>query len=230
MFSVVIPSRNTRNLSACIAALHDCDPGHHTVIIDDGIGLNPWPEILDGTDIIRGEKPFVFARNANIGLRRAFELGSEAAILLNDDTRLLTADGFGMLAKLSLESGEAGAKAVIAPSLTGSVGNQNQVHVPGQRLRKEPRMLCFVAVCITAKAWAEVGPLDERYSDYGMDDDDWCWTARSKGYQLYVWDGCVVEHGKLESTFRPGNTGRSFAANHELFKQKWGHDNHGRPV
>lgn len=234
-FSVVILSRNPVNLRACVEAILRCEPElspERIVIVDDDETGEIATQFTDGpisslVTLIRGEKPFCFARNANIGLRHAFlRQRSGVVILLNDDAQLETPGGFTRLADLTEKHTDFG----IISAVTNSVGNPAQQRRAGPPLlRTERRMLCFIAVAIHRRAWGPVGELDERFVGYGMDDDDYSLRVRRAGLKLGIWDGCFVDHRCLKSTFR-GNGAADFSGNLELFKQKWGHDNFGRPT
>src|SRR5689334_10796135 len=114
-FSVVILSKNFTNLRACVEAIHRTEPGGaRLVIVDDGLedsgyiaGTDDYESgaLLDGSTIICGEKPFIFARNANIGIRAA---GEDDVILLNDDALLKTPGGFTALQKVAEENPDFG--------------------------------------------------------------------------------------------------------------------------
>ena len=56
---------------------------------------------------------------------------------------------------------------------TNDVGNLNQNFKGASHVRPEHRTLCFVCVVIPKDTWLRVGPLDERFVDYGLDDDDY---------------------------------------------------------
>lgn len=112
---------------------------------------------------------------------------------------------------------------------TEHVGNVNQLHRTGPRartLRWEPRMLCFVCVYIPRHILRKVGPLDERYTDYGLDDDDYSLRVRRAGHTIAITDDVFVDHGHVPSSFR-GTGGGDFSANLQRFIDKFGHDNHG---
>lgn len=217
MTSIIIPSKNVVNLTACVQSIQERDPGHRIIIVDDGLNLDPWPDVLDGNTIVAGQKPFIFARNVNIGIQAA---ESDDVIILNDDTRLLTPGGFSELARCAATYPRLG---IMAASLTGCVGNLNQVHCPGGGVRPEQRMLCFVAVFIPRAVIQRVGLLDIAYClDYGCEDGDYCYRVRQAGLRLAVCDRCVVEHGKLKSTYRADGGGLSFRRNAEVFLKKFG--------
>lgn len=211
--SVIIPSKTSANLSQSAGAVRRMDPGCDLVVIDDG--LNPP---YTGATVLPGVKPFIFARNCNIGLRHAFGSGADAAILLNDDAVLMTRGGFTSLYEQWREHPEYW----ILAAASNMVGNPNQQPKGWGAIRREPRMLCFVCVLIPRPTWEAVGPLDERYGiDYGCEDGDYSYAVRQAGGWLGVWDGCYLDHGRLRSTFRSGGHA-SFRENAGLFESKWG--------
>jgi GT2 family glycosyltransferase len=169
----------------------------------------------------RGAKPFIFARNVNIGIKACPD--ADGYVILNDDAILQTPGGFSLLAQAAKDNPEYG----IIAATTNNVGNPNQ-QPRGVGLREELRMVCFVAVYIPRTTIEKVGLLDERFVGYGMDDDDYSLRVRNAGLKIGIHDGCYVDHGSLKSTYRGDPTAPAdFRPNLELFKQKWGHDNFG---
>jgi GT2 family glycosyltransferase len=75
MYSIVILSRNPVNASRCVMALYQNEPEldrSRIVIVDDG--AREKAEVnTPGVTWLDGEKPFCFSRNANIGVRHAFD-------------------------------------------------------------------------------------------------------------------------------------------------------------
>jgi GT2 family glycosyltransferase len=230
-FSVVILSRNPVNLRACVEAILRCEPElspERIVIVDDDETGDIATQFTDGptsslVTLIRGEKPFCFARNANIGLRHAFlRQRSEVVILLNDDAQLETPGGFTRLAELAVQNKE---RYGVLSAATNSVGNLNQTrkHTP-LTIRPEPKTLCFVCVSITRACWYKVGPLDEDFAPgYGWEDTAYSMAVKAAGLKLGIVDGCFVDHLKLKSTFRTMPTnGQDFLTNRAIFIEKWG--------
>lgn len=220
-FSVVILSKNVDNLNACVAAIQQHDPECRIAVVDDGLNQGYGPVPGTTVQIVPGAKPFIFARNANIGI---YETEEDDVILLNDDALLQTPGGFTVLQKVVEENPNFG----LIASTCNNVGNINQ-HPRNVGLREDARMVCFVCVYIPRRTIETVGLLDERFTGYGCDDDDYCLRVRKAGLKIGIFDGCFVDHASLKSQFRGHGCG-DFRPNLELFKQKWGHDNWGNPA
>jgi GT2 family glycosyltransferase len=229
-YSVVILSRDPRNCSASVMALYKQEPDlprERIIVVDDGAREKAEANCPRIT-WLQGEKPFIYARNLNIGLRHAFDVqGVDGAIALNDDALLETKRGFTMLDAVCQKDENLG---LLSPAIN-SVGNPNQQFKGYDRVRSEPRMLCFVSVYVPRRTWLAVGELDERFTEYGLDDDDYSLRVRNAGLKLGVWDGCKVDHLSLNSSYRgEAGAGGDYGPNLEIFKQKWGMDNFGRPA
>lgn len=218
--TVIIPSKLASNLGPCVQALREHERGCDIVVVDDGIDLdaikgNPvWAAALDGAVIIAGVKPFVFARNCNLGITEA---GACDVVLLNDDALLQSPGGFTLLqteARMHPEYGCIGA----TTNVTGQILQKPQ----GRGLR-HIHHIAFVCVLIPRRAIEKIGTLDERYClDYGVEDRDYCEMINRAGMKVGVHDGCFVDHGSLRSSFRgkPTRPGRS-DQNRALFLQKF---------
>lgn len=212
--SVVIPSKTARNLQSCLKAIRGCSETCRIIVVDDGIEL--FSVSRYGVEVINGIKPFIFARNCNLGIQEA---GDNDVILLNDDAILQTPGGFTLLQKAARENQEYG----LIAAVTNCVGNINQ-YPRGIGLREDHKMVCFIAVLIPRRTIDLVGLLDERYClDYGCEDNDYCESVRRAGLKIGIHDGCFVDHKSLTSTFRGDPTrSASYAKNLRLFNQKWG--------
>lgn len=218
--SVIIPSRNINNLTRCLAAVWTYEPSMRIIVVDDGLECRPVPALLH---YLSGVKPFIFARNVNLGIRAA---GDDDIIILNDDALLKTSGGFTAMQMLAESNPDYG---VIA-STCNNVGNQAQWPMGTPWLREEHRTLCFVCVLIPRHTIEKVGLLDERFVDYGLDDDDYSLRVRQAGLKLGIFDGCYVDHGSLTSSYRgEAGAGGNFLPNMKRFIEKWGVDNWGQP-
>lgn len=209
-YTVIIPSKTSRNLSACLAHIYRNEPDADVIVMDDGLDFQcPGPRYLDGL------KPFVFANNCNIGIQQC----TGDIVLLNDDALLTTPRGFSLLSEVSETNTEYG---IIGPS-TNVTGQLLQRPSGNKGLRQIP-VIPFICVYIRRAILNQCGLLDERYSvDYGVEDNDYCETVHRAGYKIGVYDPVFIDHGSLRSSFR-GEPRRplGFAGNAELFRQKWG--------
>jgi GT2 family glycosyltransferase len=206
--TVVILSKTSANLHPCIAAVREHEPDARIVVVDDGLDSVP-PDV----ETVIGVKPFIFARNANLGIAAA---GEDDVVLLNDDALLRSQRGFTIMFDQLTHNPEYG----LCGASCNSVGNTNQFP-RSQGFRFEPRMVCFVCVALPRRTIQRVGLLDERYVQYGFDDDDYCLRVRAAGLRIGISDDCFVDHKHLTSTFRAG--GRAdMSHNQKLFTQKWG--------
>lgn len=230
--AVVIPSRTASNLVPCVAAVGQHEPDARIIVIDDGLQWTPenagdssgWGDIR----IIPGEKPFVFARNANMGIRAA---GDADVILLNDDALLESPRGFSLMQQAAAEHPEVG----VIGAVTNSTGAREQMPRTNGGLRIVEH-IAFVCVLIPARTrfrlrvmaddrsipWEKFtgGLLDERYVTYGWEDNDYIRQCKTAGLQIAVHDGCYVNHSKLPSTFRGRGAG-DIEPGRKIYMAKW---------
>ncbi|MGA1871583.1 MAG: glycosyltransferase family 2 protein [bacterium] len=218
-FKIIILSARASNLVICVQSVLEKEPSlpaDHIIVVDDGARSEAESK-LPGIQWLTGIKPFIYARNANLGIREA---GTDV-VLLNDDARLLTFHGITHLAQQVRSRSHIG---VCSASIQGIVGNQRQITSQSNQFRLEPRMLAFVCVYIPKSVYDKIGLLDERLVGYGFEDNDYCTRILKSGLQLGIWDGCVVDHSnKSASTFRTKpNICKLYKQNYHLFKKKWG--------
>ena len=183
---------------------------------------------------IRGEWPFIFARNVNIGIHAA---GEDDVVLLNDDALLKTPIGFSLLREQIARNPEYGA---VCPGFdVGGCRHTNLVNQRRPSIAREPIMLIFACCYIPRSTINLVGLLDERFGlnaggpgprGYGLEDDDYSLRIRQTGLKLGVYDGVLVDHTTLRSTFRHDPEHPADVQAHErLFQQIHGHwpEGHG---
>lgn len=216
--SVVIPSRTYGNLLACASAVRINDPDVNIILVDDGIGVENFSAPVDL--VVQGDKPFIFARNCNLGIAAA---GADDVILLNDDALVEMEDQLTRMQELTYEHPEYG----LISAACNNVGNTNQNRKTEDSLRDEPRMVCFVCVLIPRRTIETVGFLDEEFTGYGYDDDSYCLRVRRAGLKIGIYDGCSVDHKSLPSTYRSLNyPSEAFERNRLVFERKYGASNH----
>lgn len=217
MFRVVILSRDASNLVACVEAVLANEPdldSREIIVVDDGareLAESQLPKLT----WVEGAKPFLFARNANLGIRRA---GSADVVLHNDDALLETFQGFSILEQLGRDCPGFGVIAAVT-NVTGQVLQQ-----PMKVGLREVEHCAFVSVLIPRRTIEQIGSLDERYClDYGVEDRDYCRACQTAGLKVGVYDFCYVDHGSLHSSFRGDpRTPRPFSRNLALYHEKWG--------
>lgn len=221
-YSIVIPSRNVANLTACVTALRAAGEGSRVIVVWDGDKQRECRALLSadyGKCFTQwGERPFCFARNVNIGIRAS---GLDDVVLLNDDALLgPKLGGLGALSQMPKTCGIVGA----TTNVTGYP--QQRQRGTDKRMFREVPVLAFVCVYIPRRTIDTVGLLDERFTTYGGDDVDYCLRVREAGLKVGVSDYCFVDHSKLPSTFRgahptngaPGDISES----NRLGIAKWG--------
>lgn len=220
-FHVVILSKLAHNLKACLASLFRCEkdlPQERVIVMDDGAAagcVRYFPRVR----YVKGVQPFIFARNANLGIQVA---GGDV-VLLNDDALLMTDGGLSEMSKVVSGTTEIGlCSAAIFNGMES--GNTNQGSTMAGFMRREQKMLPFVCVYIPRKTVDRIGFLDEQFSGYGYDDNDYCKRTSNAGMAMGIFDGCIVDHGKKErSTFRvQGNFQALLTENKKRFDAKWG--------
>lgn len=214
-FTVIIPSRNLTNLAACVGAVTQNEPTARIIVAWDLSRGNQKGPISSGSvSTVELEGPFVFAKSINAGIRAV----DDDVVILGDDGLLQTPGGFSLLESESKAHPDYG----LISATMNNVGNRNQ-WPQGIGLREEPRVACFVAAYIPRSTIAAVGLMDERFTAYGFDDDDYCLRVRRAGLKIGIHDGCYVDHGSLTSTYRgnpdaPANLRDGL----KIFVDKWG--------
>jgi GT2 family glycosyltransferase len=214
--AVVVPSKTRSNFIACATAIRRNEPDVRIILVDDGTGLKE-SDLDDFMPCLQvaGDKPFVFARNCNLGIAAA---GAEDVVIMNDDALLETPCGLTALR----EAAEAHPEVGIIAATTNLVGNINQ-RPRGIGLREDPRMVCFVCVLIPRRTIEAVGFLDEEFVGYGFEDDSYCLRIRRAGLKIGIHDGCFVDHASLHSTFRGDpRTPADLEIGRQIFIKKWG--------
>src|SRR5271169_4645677 len=97
-FSIIIPSRNTKNLAVCVRAIRRANETARVIVMDDGLDRNVWSDCT--LQVCACPKPFIFARNVNAGIRWA---GTDDVLLLNDDALLETPRGFSLMSECLMD-------------------------------------------------------------------------------------------------------------------------------
>jgi len=195
-FSIVIPSARASNLKGCLQSILENEPSFPSdriLVVDDGARTECQP-LFPSVSWISGMKPFIFARNINLGIRAA---GTDV-LLLNDDARLKTKGGFTLLSNFMKDRPDVG---ICSSAIEGYVGNPNQ-EAGKTGFRTEERVVAFISIYIPRAVYRVIGLLDERFTAYGGDDMDYSDRVRRAGLLLGIHGDSVVTHGEVPSTFR----------------------------
>lgn len=219
LWKAVILSASAVNLKGCLDALFANEPAlsrDRVVVVDDG-ALAGWDGSYPGILWVTGRKPFIYARNANMGITTA----GRDVVLLNDDARLDSRFGFSSMAYAIHSQGEIG---IASAAISGVAGGSGQA--PLRRLagtRHVPNV-AFVATYVTRAAVGRLGALDEQFTGYGFEDNDYCLRAKKASLGVAVYDGCKVLHDRPEtSSFRSRPDWKDLmSVNRALFEKKWG--------
>lgn len=221
--SVVIPSKTASNLAACTRSVVQNQPSSTRIfVMDDGVDWTefdtylPFRERMDEVllEKVRCENPFIFARNCNLGIAKA---GDDDVVILNDDALLQTPGGFSLLQQAAEEHPEYG----IIGATTNVTGQPLQYR-QNIGLREVPH-IAFVCVYVPRRTINTVGMLDERFTTYGWEDNDYCRRVKLAGLKIGVYDHCFVDHGSLVSTFRGhANNAGDIEPGRKIFQEKWG--------
>lgn len=219
-WSVVIPSAWAGNLVGAVESVLEKHPGinpSRILVVDDGARREAEGRLPKGVIWVDGAKPFIFARNMNLGARIC---EPDDLILMGDDVRVTSERCFDRLAARAREHPDL---AVVSPGVAGFIGCHRQKHTPSAGFQFEPEALAFVCVYIPRGHWNRIGELDDRFVGYGCEDSDYCRRVLANGLRLGIDHDAVVEHGSTPSTFRSKpDVEQLLSENRARLRKKWG--------
>jgi GT2 family glycosyltransferase len=195
-----------RNLIASIRATHTFIP--KILVVADGHKEDFGPGVVT---VSMQTDSFVFSRNANVGLEALKPLD---VILLNDDVTILQENCLDILA----EHSQVPNYGIVGAMVDGGVGQPYQgYHLYNQLWRLDWKhveltgmnagapVVCFVAVYLKRRMIDEIGLMDERFTAYGFDDNDYCLRARRAHWRTLITSRCWVRHGTGGAALDRGN-------------------------
>ncbi len=232
MVSIVVVNWNGRDLTlACLRSLERVTYQNRTTIVVDNASS-------DGSAAaIRSEFPRVtllempenlrFAGGNNAGIRHALAHGSDAVLLLNNDTTVDSAFLTHLVERLSADPtvGATAPKIFYAtrPDLLWSAGGVISlwtgtmrhlgIRQPDADRWDHPRTLDYASGCcllVRRSVIEQVGYLDEAYYMY-TEDADWCMRMRLGGYSIMfepkarIWHAISVSSGGHLSWYKMRN-------------------------
>jgi len=230
MTSIVTLSGFPRIFDQFRIAAEEFEPSTRKILVTSrGMSILP---LGDTWTVIEGEEPFVFARNANLGIEAA---GRDDVLLVNDDAQLRQPTA----AKLAEVVSQHPRVGILSAQVIGQSGGnplQNRRTELEHNVTLSEQRLAFVCVYIKRALIDDIGLLDERFTGYGCEDDDYCLRAKQADWELAVTPDVVVRHGygnrNATSSFdrcpHCNGTGNAPAleesaeAMRGVFYQKWG--------
>lgn len=219
MITVVIPSRNTSLLTRClrsVAETHNDLGGIDFIVIDDGLNYRPTENSGLNIRYIAGRKPFCFARNVNLGIEDARQ--DDDIFLMNDDTFFISSDSLKTLHHAISSRSDIG---IMSPVFARTERTRSQrlgYLSPHEGVWiEETGYFTFAATYIRRSVINSVGLLDEEYTGYGYEDNDYCFRTKLEGYQLAVLPRVVMAHG--DDKGRSSSTYSERSDFHELLEQ-----------
>jgi GT2 family glycosyltransferase len=212
---IIIPSNNPVLAEICLRSITERDPrflAQTVIVTNEPDDFSSLPVVVVGVPA-----EFNFAAWVNAGIT----INPDAAsyLLLNDDTELLTDNGFSLLEAVVENPASPG---ILSAAIRGTGGVIDQRQATPSSVRLMPGHISFTAAAIRRDVVDRLGFLDERFVGYGYEDNDYCQRAIDAGIAIAVYDGCVVAHRKPHSTFaRRKDFNDLWTLGETLFFEKW---------
>jgi GT2 family glycosyltransferase len=228
--TVVVLSRNPALARRCLRGIaeHEGALFHEIVLVCDG-GTAPFEPLLAefrGVRLVAGIAPFVFARNANLGIAAC----EGDVVLMNDDAIPATRGWLDVLHRAAHSRPDAGP---VSPLLSQSGNPAQDVRIAvTARASADPHRasdpayivetssVTFACVYLRRELLARVGPLDIGFVWYGWEDNDYCLRAQQRGRRSLVAHGALVSHDSPSSSYRSPEQGRLLQQARSYFERK----------
>lgn len=173
------------------------EPEIPKILVKDGELL---PDKIPGWSIVHGLSPFSYARNVNLGWTVT---GNADVILCGDDIQF-------------------GSKFVEV--LQNAAYRDSRVGVATVQLHGNSPFVCGYWKRSVLDA---VGKMDEQFTGYGYDDNDYCHRMELAGFYTLPVEGIVAKHGGGSTFYRRQaegalNVQQSCDENRKRYNAKWG--------
>jgi GT2 family glycosyltransferase len=212
MTTIIVPSRFNDIFQDCLASINKFAPEEKKILVRDGEDIAPPA----GWTVIQGIRPFVYSRNINLALNAC----TGDVLLMNDDCNFVNPGTVEAMEKIFDTYPDIG---ILSPKIIGGVGNADQSGVT-ESVRYTRTRICFICSLIRRSVIDKIGLLDERFTGYGYDDDDYCRRATDAGFKMAVTADAIVKHGhgkeKWSSSFQ--RIKKDDSINKRLYDAKWG--------
>lgn len=236
--TIVVPSKTRDFLHHLLASLNAFQRGWQheqkwrMVVADNGLPRE-YTEFLvaNGIKVVGVPDPFCFSKAVNSAV--ALGIPNSHIVVMNDDASFTSMNPLETIGEV-IERGQAEGFGVIGTVVNGGVGNIDQSFAQRPtkpKVIRETRMtVCFVCALIPRPVWDKVGIMDETFTGYGYDDNDYCNRVLRAGYNLGVSSDLIVSHGiglPYSSTYGRLYDGSEIASMtkkaKKIYMKKWGH-------
>ena len=223
--AIVVLSKHPEIFEQCQSSINQNGTTANKILVRDGNTISSeWTTV-------QGVEPFIYARNANLGIAEALKNPRvDSVLLMNDDVSFIHEETVEKLRIALFTNPEVG---LISPRVMGWACNPAQRDVNTLVHIVDDAFITFVCIMIKREVIEKIGTLDERFTGYGSDDVDYCRRARIAGYKLAVTSSVIVKHffeGKESSAsyLRIKNQDELSDINREAYADKWRGKTEGR--
>jgi GT2 family glycosyltransferase len=209
---VVVNWNGWQDTIECLHSLTIQDYGNLEILVVDNASTNDSVQRIrvacPNVQIIEAAANLGFSAGCNIGIREALKRNAEFVWLLNNDTVAPRDTLTRLIAAAQPDSGVVGTvlRYLHDPKLIQAWGGGNVIrwlgyvtHFTAPTRFGRNTYLTFASVLIRQEVFVDIGLLDERYFMY-FDDSDFCFRARSAGWQLAIAPDTAVLHKEGGST------------------------------
>lgn len=234
---ILIPSNTPERLDRCLTSM-GLKYRQDTIVL-------AGPKVMDcmitpAVKVVAQDESFCFSREINKGLKLTETI--EDALILNDDT-VISPD---VIFTLQMAAARHKGKCILTPALTGRITvegawkrTDDLVHERGMKERRVQWIPFFCAYLpVEARKIIRESQdhgnvlggrdLDERFTGYGGEDDDYCYRARRAGIPIIVLANIMIHHGWPDDDHeaRWGEKRRRVPSGQlmgmDIFRDKWG--------
>ena len=219
-WKVVIPSNDAGRLRIAVNSILAAHPGldpQRIIIVDDGAKAG-WLPADPPVAWALGVKPFIYARNVNIGIDAAKD--AKGLVIMGDDCKVVTPHAFDMLEFIAMKPGVG----IVSAAIDGPVGNHQQRFRNDPVTIETPNPIAYVCVYLPRHVWEKIGRLDERFAGYGCEDHDYNNRIKAARLKFMVDHRVVVAHngpGQPSAWRTKPDIGALHAQNKKLLAEKW---------
>jgi GT2 family glycosyltransferase len=212
--TIIVLSKFNDIFQDCLTSINKFAPEEKKILVRDGEDIAPPA----GWTVIQGIDPFVYSRNSNLGINAC----TDDVLLCNDDVTFVSPDTVAVLEEILARNPDIG---ILSPKIDGGVGNADQSGVT-ESVRHTRTRICFMCALIRRSVIEKIGLLDEQFTGYGYDDDDYCRRATDAGFKMAVTADAIVKHGHGKEKWSSSFQRISHTDNKSIFDKKWGTPSH----